>query len=94
MTLTNGADIQALRSQEERGEPTKICQRTPGIWDTGEHEVNEKQSKDRKTAASNRAEWGSWLFTPHPRKSRTVQSGSTGQGYEAGENNCDNENGL
>ena len=57
MTLTNGIDIQALRNQEERGEPTKSCQCTPGIWDTGEHEVNEEQSKDRKTAASNRAEW-------------------------------------
>lgn len=56
MTLTNGTDIQALRSQEERGEQTKSCQCTPGIWDAGEHEVNEEQSKDRKTAASNRAE--------------------------------------
>lgn len=56
MTLTNGTDIQALRSQEERGDPTKSCQRTPGIWDAGEHEVNEEQSKDRKTAASNRDE--------------------------------------
>ena len=94
MMLTNGTDTQALRSQEERGEPTKSCQCTPGNWDAGEHEVNEEQSKDREITASNRAERGSQLFTPHSRKSRAVQSGSTGRGCEAGEDNCANENGL
>lgn len=94
MMLTNGTDTQALRSQEETGEPTKSCQLTPGNRDVGKHEVNEEKSKDRETAASNRAGRGSQLFSPHSGKSRAAQSGSTGQGCEAGENNCADENGL
>ena len=94
MTLTNGTDTQALRSQEERGEPTKSCQCTPANWDVGEHKVNEEQSKDRETAASNSTEQGSRLFTLHSRKSRAAQSGSMGRGCMSGENNCADENGL
>jgi len=48
MMLTNGTDTQALRSQEERGEPTKSCQLTPGNWDVGEHEEMRSKAKTGK----------------------------------------------